>query len=195
MTDREQLLRLADNIAAHGTSITYPSRQAAQEVRNVVRELAAALRATDAVDPHPSANDVNDDQSGQHRVPMSPHPMDDEPPFAPSVSAHPQAEPVAWTNEQQLGFLKVPAYADIPMAMWAGSTARDRIPLYAHPQAQTADVRDAVIEEAIEAARKGFEQAITKYVLIGPGGMAMRMINAIRALQQSPATDIPPTSD
>jgi hypothetical protein len=41
---QERLLRLADNIAAHGPNITYPSRQAAQEVRNVVRELAAALR-------------------------------------------------------------------------------------------------------------------------------------------------------
>jgi hypothetical protein len=44
----ENLLRLADNIAAHGSSITYPSRGAAQEVRNVVRELAAVLRATSA---------------------------------------------------------------------------------------------------------------------------------------------------
>jgi hypothetical protein len=44
----ESLLRLADNIAAHGSSITYPSRGAAQEVRNVVRELAAVLRAADA---------------------------------------------------------------------------------------------------------------------------------------------------
>ena len=45
MSDRESLLRLADNIASHGANITYPSRQAAHEVRNVVRELAAALRS------------------------------------------------------------------------------------------------------------------------------------------------------
>lgn len=45
MTDRESLLRLADNIASQGANITYPSRQAAREVRNVVRELAAALRS------------------------------------------------------------------------------------------------------------------------------------------------------
>jgi hypothetical protein len=43
--ERERLLRLADNIVAHGSSITYPSRVAAQEVRNTVRELAAALRS------------------------------------------------------------------------------------------------------------------------------------------------------
>jgi hypothetical protein len=47
-SDTDSLLRLADNIAVHGSSITYPSRGAAQEVRNVVRELATALRATSA---------------------------------------------------------------------------------------------------------------------------------------------------
>lgn len=35
------------------------------------------------------------------------------------LSRQPEAEPVAWTNEAQLGFLKEPAYAAIPMAMWA----------------------------------------------------------------------------
>ena len=49
MNSREELLesvvlRLADNIIAHGSNITYPSRMAAQEVRNVVRELAAMVR-------------------------------------------------------------------------------------------------------------------------------------------------------
>ncbi len=46
----DRLLRLADNIIAHGSGVTYPSRGAAQEVRNVVRELAAAIRAS-AVPP------------------------------------------------------------------------------------------------------------------------------------------------
>ena len=43
------LLRLADNIGAHGDSITYPSRQAAREVRNVIRELTAALRTGEII--------------------------------------------------------------------------------------------------------------------------------------------------
>jgi hypothetical protein len=46
MTDRkhdlELILRLADNIASHNG--TYSTRGAANEVRNVVRELAEALR-------------------------------------------------------------------------------------------------------------------------------------------------------
>jgi hypothetical protein len=46
MTTRERLLYLADNIAAHGDNITYPSRVAAREVRNIVLELAAALRSS-----------------------------------------------------------------------------------------------------------------------------------------------------
>ena len=48
-TDNERLLRLADNIVAHGDSITYPSRQAAREVRNVIRELTAALRTGEII--------------------------------------------------------------------------------------------------------------------------------------------------
>lgn len=42
-------------------------------------------------------------------------------------------EPVAYTNEAQLGFLKDPAYADIPMAMWGNPWKSGNIALYAAP--------------------------------------------------------------
>jgi hypothetical protein len=47
-------------------------------------------------------------------------------------------------------------------------------------------VRDAVIEECVKAARDGFEDAMKNYVLIGPSGMAMQMINSIKALTGEP---------
>jgi hydrogenase maturation factor len=43
-------------------------------------------------------------------------------------------------------------------------------------------LRAETIEECVTAARKGFEEAMGQYVLIGPSGMAMRMINSIKAL-------------
>jgi hypothetical protein len=44
------------------------------------------------------------------------------------------AEPVAWTNEAQLQFLKDdPACANIPMAMWNKASPSSGIPLYAAP--------------------------------------------------------------
>jgi hypothetical protein len=54
-----------------------------------------------------------------------------------TVSAIEQAEtiaalpPVSWTNEDQLGFLKDPTYAQVPMAMWASRADLSPIPLYA----------------------------------------------------------------
>ena len=50
MTNIDSLLRLADGIASHGPHITYPSRVAAQEVRRVMQEPAAALRTERATE-------------------------------------------------------------------------------------------------------------------------------------------------
>lgn len=49
-------------------------------------------------------------------------------------------------------------------------------------QAENAKLREVVIEECVTAARDGFEKAMDDYVLIGPSGMAMQMINSIKAL-------------
>jgi len=38
------------------------------------------------------------------------------------------------------------------------------------------------IEACANAARSGFERSMDSYALIGPSGMAMAMINSIRAL-------------
>jgi hypothetical protein len=46
-----------------------------------------------------------------------------------------------------------------------------------------ADVRAATIAECLAAARQGFETAMGQYVVIGPSGMAMMMLNSIRALK------------
>jgi hypothetical protein len=43
--------------------------------------------------------------------------------------------------------------------------------------------RAAAINECIAAAHDGFESSMKDYVLIGPSGMAGRMINAIKALR------------
>lgn len=69
---------------------------------------------------------------------------------AAALRADRRDEPVAWTNEAQLGFLKDPQYAHIPMAMWADRGFIDDIPLYAHPQLAGAE-REAVIEECAKA--------------------------------------------
>jgi hypothetical protein len=42
-------------------------------------------------------------------------------------------EPVAWTNEARLGFLKESAYRVVPMAMWAFHHSAHPIALYAIP--------------------------------------------------------------
>jgi hypothetical protein len=55
------------------------------------------------------------------------------------------SDPVAWTNEAQLGFLKDPNYALIPMAMWAERADKYAdVPLYRAVPQPTLD-RDAVI--------------------------------------------------
>ncbi len=46
--------------------------------------------------------------------------------------------------------------------------------------------RDQAIKECAEAARTAFENAMNDYVLIGPGGMASRMISEILALEDQP---------
>ena len=43
--------------------------------------------------------------------------------------------------------------------------------------------REEAIEECVKAACDGFEKAMENYVLIGPSGMAMQMINSIKALR------------
>src|SRR6185369_2599682 len=59
----------------------------------------------------------------------------------------PQGEPVAWTNEAQLGFLKDPGCAEMPMAMWDKSSFYSQVPLY------TAPVPPADLAEVLENVR------------------------------------------
>jgi hypothetical protein len=42
--------------------------------------------------------------------------------------------------------------------------------------------REAVIEQAVRAARSAYEGCVADFVMIGPSGVAGRMIGAIRAL-------------
>ncbi len=44
-------------------------------------------------------------------------------------------------------------------------------------------IRNEIIEECIKAARDGFEDSMKDYVLIGPGGLAMQIINSVKALK------------
>jgi hypothetical protein len=48
-----------------------------------------------------------------------------------AVAQPEQQTPIAWTNKMQLSFLKDPAYAAIPMAMWGKRSDYADIPLYA----------------------------------------------------------------
>lgn len=72
----------------------------------------------------------------------------------------PAGEPVAYTNDNQLGYLKSEAWRESPMAMWAYSAASHDVPLYASPQQsgqkaadeEQADL-DALIEEYAEISR------------------------------------------
>lgn len=59
-----------------------------------------------------------------------------------------KSEPIAWTNEAQLSYLKHPGYAEIPMAMWGKrNDVSANVPLYVAPLAEgaprSADVRAA----------------------------------------------------
>jgi hypothetical protein len=44
MSNLQQLLERADEIASHGPNIAYPSRSSSQRLRDLIRDLAAALR-------------------------------------------------------------------------------------------------------------------------------------------------------
>lgn len=75
------------------------------------------------------------------------------------------AQPVAWTNKAQLGFLDDPACADIPMAMWSKTSPASPIPLYeaiALPPAQEAmklpDIPDDDADFTPDLARKIIEK-------------------------------------
>jgi hypothetical protein len=46
------------------------------------------------------------------------------------LDAEPEAEPVAYTNEAQLNYLKNPRYRNNPMSMWASVNENVDIPLY-----------------------------------------------------------------
>jgi hypothetical protein len=47
-------------------------------------------------------------------------------------------------------------------------------------------VIDVTVEDCAKAAFDGFERAMDDYVLIGPSGMAMQMVNSVKALKHSP---------
>ena len=66
-----------------------------------------------------------------------------------------EQEPVAFTNKEQLGYLKDPRYQTTPMAMWATPFNESvNIPLYAAP-VRTKDLTDDEIYIAVGSAGFG----------------------------------------
>ena len=60
-----------------------------------------------------------------------------------------EQEPVAYTNKEQLGYLKDPRYQEAPMAMWSKSfDKRINVSLYAAP-VRTKDLTDEEIAQAV----------------------------------------------
>ena len=54
-------------------------------------------------------------------------------------SAAPVGEPVAWTNEAQLGYLRDRNWSEVPMAMWSKPIGAADIPLYRAALAKPGD--------------------------------------------------------
>lgn len=75
-----------------------------------------------------------------------------------------QGEPVAWTNEAQLGFLKDPTCADIPMAMWIDWEIANAVDA-AHPSEQDgAKTMREALEECVAMIRQLRLEVPTKAV-------------------------------
>jgi len=105
----------------------------------------------------------------------------------------PASEPVAWTNEAQLGFLENPEYARMPMAMWSKRDGEYAdIPLYAAPvpQPEGTQAREAAIEVltiALEQAREAFDYAETKDDHLLCEARYRTFENALATIPSSPA--------
>ncbi len=79
-----------------------------------------------------------------------------------------RGKPVAYTNAAQLGFLKDPKFAEIPMAMWAESHDTRCIPLYASPGVETvAWLPVPEFEELYEVSASGDIRSIKSGKIIG----------------------------
>ena len=70
----------------------------------------------------------------------------------------PETEPVAWTNEAQLGYLKDRNWSEVPMAMWAKPSGAADIPLY-RGHAQTPAVLSEQQRHAVGHARYQVEHS------------------------------------
>jgi len=77
------------------------------------------------------------------------------------------------------------AYADEIVEALRPHSSDDYASARAANEAFDRMLRNNVIEECVKAARDGFEAAMENYVLIGPSGMAMQMINSVKALAHS----------
>lgn len=106
-------------------------------------------------------------------------------------------------NDLALKFIReiaVSALAKSAPASWADLSCQEQFDLATkiaanvgyvlapEPNIQAAenaqDARAEVIEECAEAAQAEFASCISEYILIGPGGIASRMVGAIRALAE-----------
>jgi hypothetical protein len=52
--------------------------------------------------------------------------------------------------------------------------------------------REAVIEECRIAARDAYNEIVNKFVMVGPAGIALAMLNGISVLSQKAKTGIAP---
>lgn len=97
-----------------------------------------------------------------------------------------EAEPVAWMHSEHVEAYRTGKRDGMA---WASP---DKTEFYdvalctlraPSPRVDVPGGREEIVEECLQAARRGFEESMRNYVLIGPSGMAMAMINAIRALK------------
>lgn len=65
----------------------------------------------------------------------------------------PETEPVAWTNEAQLEYLKDKNWSEIPMAMWAKPSGGRDVPLYRGHAQRPAVSRDQLVKTIRSKAR------------------------------------------
>jgi hypothetical protein len=71
------------------------------------------------------------------------------------LAAEQEAEPVAYTNEAQLNYLKNPRYRNNPMSMWASVNENVDIPLYTRPEPTRNPLTDEEITDEFGIPRSG----------------------------------------
>ena len=77
-----------------------------------------------------------------------------------------KAEPVAWTNEEQLGYLKDPKYSIHPTAMWSKQLGDNvNVPLYLHPPRPMKPMTEEEIEDNYDDAGFHDFDMVGRYVI------------------------------